>query len=267
MVRAAVGQFAPGIDKSANISQVQDLVAAAARSGADLVVLPEYSLLSVAVTDQRLLTSAEPLDGPFVRALAALSTEHRISVVAGMNEVLGDDPSRISNTLVAIEPAGAVVATYRKLHLYDAFGSLESAAVRPGAIEAPQTFTVGGATFGMQTCYDLRFPEVTRRLVDAGAEVVLLPAQWVPGPLKEDHWVTLLRARAIESTVFVAAAGQSAPAGSGRSMIIDPAGVVLASLGEQVGTVGADLERSRLEQVRADNPALRMRRFAVVPRR
>src|SRR5690606_6563376 len=118
-----------------------------------------------------------------------------------------------------------VRATYRKLHLYDAFGQRESDWVEPGRIAVPETFEVDGVRFALMTCYDLRFPEVARELVDTGAHAILVPAEWVRGPLKEHHWRTLLHARAIENTVFVAAADHPPPLGVGASMIVDPQGV------------------------------------------
>jgi predicted amidohydrolase len=124
---------------------------------------------------------------------------------------------------------------------------------------------VDGVRFGLQTCYDVRFPEVTRRIVDAGADVLALPAEWVPGPLKEDHWRTLVRARAIENTIYVAAADQCAPTGAGNSMIVDPMGVVVAALGETAGIAAADVSPERVAAVREKNPALALRRFTTVP--
>lgn len=262
MVSIAVAQFAPGLDKQENEKNIVELVRQAAQSGARLVVLPEYALFTAPSMDGSFLETAEPLSGPFVTRLSELARELSIVVVAGLNEEL-DGGGQISNTLVAIGTDGEVVAVYRKLHLYDAFGYKESDLVRPGAIEAPETFEVDGLRFGMQTCYDLRFPEVTRRIVDAGAQVLLLPAEWVPGPLKEDHWTTLLRARAIENTIYVAAADQCAPTGSGNSMIVDPMGLVLTSLGEQTAVGVARLSEERLRAVRLKNPALELRRFTV----
>lgn len=266
MVQVAVAQFAPDNDKLNNLAQIKALVAEAAGRGSRLVVLPEYAAFTVAVTDHQWVDTAETLDGPFVTALRSLAAEHRTTLVAGMNESLTDDRARISNTLVALGPDGAQLATYRKLHLYDAFGYRESDVVRAGDITEPPTFVVEGLTFGLQTCYDLRFPEVTRRLVDAGVDAVLVPAEWVPGPLKEDHWMTLVRARALENTIYLAAAGQNAPTGCGNSVIVDPMGVVLASLGERTGTTGAELSRDRVADVRAKNPALKLRRFTVAVR-
>lgn len=262
MVNIAVAQFAPGVDKQQNEKTIAELVRMAARQGARLVVLPEYAMFTAPTMDQRFLDTAESISGPFVGGLGDLAKELSVFIVAGINEAI-EGLEKISNTVVAVGPEGDVVAVYRKLHLYDAFGYKESNLVRPGQVEAPETFEVDGFCFGMQTCYDLRFPEVTRRIVDAGAQVLLLPSEWVPGPLKEDHWTTLVRARAIENTIYVAAADQCAPTGAGNSMIVDPMGLVLASLGEQTAVAVAELVEERLQAVRLQNPALELRRFNV----
>jgi predicted amidohydrolase len=264
MTQVALAQFAPGDDKSANLALVTRLVEDAVARGARLVVLPEYTMFTVPAMDRRFVESAEDLDGEFVTGLRTLAKDQDVAIVAGMNERL--DGSRISNTLVAAGPDGAIAALYRKIHLYDAFGFRESDVVQAGEITEPETFEVDGVRFGLQTCYDLRFPEVTRRLADAGAHAVLLPAEWVPGPLKEYHWSTLVRARAIENTLYVAAAGQAAPTGSGTSMLVDPMGVVVTSLGEQTGVAVGEVSPERITEVRAKNPALELRRFTVVPR-
>ncbi|AQT78865.1 hydrolase [Mycolicibacterium litorale] len=264
MVVCSVAQFAPEEDKAANLASITRLVADAKTRGSDLVVFPEYSMFTVPVMDERFVASAEPLDGPFVTAISGLAARHGMAIVCGMNEAT-DAGSHIHNTLLAVDPRGQIVATYRKLHLYDAFGYTESQLVTPGPIEQPATFLVKDLRFGMQTCYDLRFPEVTRRLIDAGVDAVLMPAEWVPGPLKEDHWTTLLRARAIENTVYLAAADQCGRAGAGNSMIVDPMGVVVAALGEEEGLATAILDPARITRVRTKNPAIHLRRFAVVP--
>ncbi|MEV4598052.1 carbon-nitrogen hydrolase family protein [Amycolatopsis sp. NPDC049253] len=265
MVLVAVAQFAPTDDKPGNLAQVTRLAGEAAGRGAEVVVLPEYSMFTVPAMDERFVASAERLDGAFATGLREVAARRGITVVAGMNEA-GPEGGRIFNTLVVAGPDGELAARYRKLHLYDAFGFRESDFVRAGDITEPATFKAAGLTFGLQTCYDLRFPEVTRRLADAGAQIVALPAEWVPGPLKEHHWTTLVKARAIENTVYVAAADQIAPMGSGSSLVVDPMGVVAASLGEAPGVAVAEISAGRVDQVRATNPALALRRFAVVPR-
>lgn len=260
----AVAQFAPGTDRDANLRAMHDLATTAAGRGASVVVFPEYSAFFEPTLGEASVRAAETLDGAFVSGLATIATDLSLFVVAGLLETT-DDPSRVHNTLVAVNPAGALVARYRKLHLYDAFGAMESDRVQAGVIEVPETFAVGGFTVGLQTCYDIRFPEVTRRLVDAGADLVLVPAEWVRGPLKEQHWRTLLTARALENTIYLAAADQAPPAGVGTSLIIDPMGVALAEVGEITDVAVGWLSADRLSAVRAVNPALALRRFGVVP--
>jgi predicted amidohydrolase len=135
----------------------------------------------------------------------------------------------------------------------------------PGDLGEPQIFDIDGVPAGLQTCYDIRFPEVSRRLVDAGAELILVPAEWVRGPLKEHHWQTLLTARAIENTVYVAAADHTPPIGVGTSLIVDPMGVALAALGETTGVAVAEVTRARVAEVRESNPSLALRRYRVEP--
>jgi predicted amidohydrolase len=261
----SVVQFAPGADAEANRSAIAAFVERAATAGARLVLFPEYSSFFVHPLGAEFVEAAEPLDGPFVSELGRLAVAHGIHIVAGLVERVAD-PARFSNTLVAVAPDGTVQATYRKQHLYDAFGASESTWVVPGPLDDPMTFDLDGFRVGMQTCYDIRFPEVTRRLVDAGADVVLVPAEWVRGPLKEQHWSTLLAARAIENTVYVAAADHTPPVGVGGSVILDPMGVALAGLGETSGLATATLSRERLDAVREANPSLALRRYRVVER-
>ncbi|PPF88189.1 hydrolase [Subtercola sp. Z020] len=260
----AVAQFAPGGDKAANLETIRGLVETAVARGAGLVVLPEYSMHFVAPLGSHTLDAAESVDGEFVTALGALAVASGIHLVAGIIEKA--DGARVHNTLVALSPEGRLVARYRKLHLYDAYGVRESEWMQHGTIAHPQTFDVAGFTVGLQTCYDIRFPEVTRWLVDAGVDLVLVPAEWVPGPTKERHWNTLLEARAIENTVFVAAADHTAPGGVGLSQIVDPTGVAVAALGSEPGVAVAFIAPTRLTEIRRVNPALELRRFGVVAR-
>ena len=265
-VAIAVAQFAPGDDTDDNLEMMSRLAGDAANRGALLVVFPEYSSYFTPTMDSTWAEHAQGLHGPFVRALAELATELGIHIVAGLVERIADEKKRVANTLVALDPHGELVAYYRKVHLYDAFGQRESEWIVPGPVETPQTFAFAGFTVGLQTCYDLRFPEVTRQLVDAGADLVLVPSEWVRGPLKEAHWRTLATARAIENTIYLAAADHTPPIGVGNSLIVDPMGVELAGLGEDVGTAVAWITPARITEVRRINPALQLRRFKVEPR-
>ncbi len=259
-----VAQFAPTADAAANLETIAQLVATASARGARVVVFPEYSSYFVDPFDASLAENAQELDGPFVRELTRIAAAHDVTVVAGLLERAGDG-RRVRNTVVAVDGDG-LRAHYRKLHLYDAFGQRESDWAEPGAPGEPQTFEVEGLRFGLMTCYDLRFPEVGRVLVDAGAEAFLVPAEWVRGPLKEQHWRTLLHARAIENTVFVAAADHPPPLGVGNSLVVDPQGVELAAVGTSTDVAVAHLDLGAVERVRRVNPALALRRFRVEPR-
>ncbi len=262
MSLVAVAQFAPGADRTANLATIRELATTAAARGATLVVAPEYSSYFTAEMGPDWLAAAEPLDGEFVTGLATIARELGIHVAAGMLQRTTED--RFSNTVVAVGPAGDVVASYRKIHLYDAFGQRESDWVVPGPITAPETFDWEGFTVGIQTCYDLRFPEVTRRLVDAGADLVVVPSEWVRGPLKEHHWRILVTARALENTIYVAAADHAPPIGAGNSMVVDPMGVELVTIGEETAVAVAAVTLDRVSSVREVNPALSLRRFGVV---
>lgn len=262
-VGVGVAQFAPVADREANLATIRRLATLAVSRGAQLVVLPEYSAFFVDPLGPELVAAGETLDGPFVQGLGSIARHLGAHLVAGMVEAV--DGERIANTLVAVDPAGSLVARYRKLHLYDAFGQTESDWIAAGEILAPETFEVGGLVVGLQTCYDLRFPEVTRWLVDAGADVVAAPAEWVRGPLKEAHWRTLVTARALENTIYLVAADQTPPIGVGASMVVDPMGVEIATLGEAEDVAVAWVSRERIDAARAKNPALALRRFRVQP--
>ncbi|MBO0854397.1 MAG: hydrolase, partial [Nocardia sp.] len=171
----AVVQFDPYTDKDANLAALRAQCLRAVDSGAKVVVAPEYSMFAVKRLDQRAVDAAEPLDGPWVSGLRALATESGAHVVAGVVESpAADDSVRIYNTLVAAGPDGEIATIYRKVHLYDAFGFRESEVVVPGPIADPATFTVDGVVLGLQTCFDLRFPEGFRRVAAAGAHVLVV---------------------------------------------------------------------------------------------
>jgi predicted amidohydrolase len=260
----AVAQFGATTQIAENLANAVTLIERAAELGADVVTLPENAMYSDPFQERLGEKYSEPLDGPFVTALQAAASRHGVHVVAGTTET--NDDARPYNTLVHIGAAGEFCGLYRKVHLYDAFGYRESDTVKPAVPEA-LVFAVNGVTIGAATCYDLRFPEIFRFIADRGADVILLPANWQTGPLKEYHWETLIRARAIENTVYVAAAGQIGPASTGLSMIIDPAGIAIANAGEQpMGIACATASTERVAQVRKVNPSLANRQFTVVPR-
>ena len=266
-VGIAVFQFAPSTDLDANLAQLAGAAATASSRGARVLVAPEYSSYFVEPFDASLAEHAQDLDGSFTRSLATIAAQYDLTIVAGLVEKGASAPhtsARVRNTAVAVDSTG-VIASYRKQHLYDAFGQTESDWIEAGELNEPETFVVDGLRFGMMTCYDLRFPEVARTLVDAGADVLVVPAEWVRGPLKEHHWQTLMIARAIENTAYVVAADHTPPVGVGRSMIVDPQGVVAASLGTEADIAVAWASHDRIHEVRRANPALALRRYRVEP--
>ncbi|MFC7790028.1 carbon-nitrogen hydrolase family protein [Microbacterium sp. MAHUQ-60] len=258
----AVCQFAPSASRESNRARVAELVAEAAARGARVVVLPEYSSFFTDPMDDSLAGNAETLDGDFVHSLQQLARAHGTAIVAGLVERA--DAGRVHNTLVAVTDAG-VQAVYRKQHLYDAFGQTESDWIEAGELDQSAVLDVDGIRFGLMTCYDLRFPEVARTLADAGADALVVPAEWVRGPLKEHHWNSLLVARAIENTAYVIAADHPAPVGVGLSQVIDPQGVVVAGVSAGEGIALASVDADLIARTREINPVLRLRRYRVVP--
>ena len=267
-MRIALCQLPVSPDASVNMSRVRAALDQAARGGAALAVFPEATMVRFG-SDLR--AAAEPLDGPFCSGLAAACASTGVAAVAGVFEPAPD--GRVYNTAVAFSGSGSLVASYRKLHLFDALGQRESDLVAPGS--APVIASLAGVPVGLQICYDIRFPELSRSLAADGAPLLTVSAAWQAGLFKEEHWVTLLRARAIENTVWIAAAGQvpdpdspptRAPTGVGRSMLIDPLGVVRADLGPSAGVVVADADIGLVETVRGTLPSLANRRDDVFGR-
>jgi predicted amidohydrolase len=252
-MRIALAQFIAGPEKEANLRRMLALTERAAAAQARLVLFPECSMLHLP-QEERPAPLAEPLEGPFVTALAGAARRHGIAVVAGVFEAAADE-ERAFNTVVAIDPSGQRLGSYRKVHLYDAFGHRESDHVVAGDGDT-LVFALEGVTFGVQTCYDVRFPELSRHLVARGAEVILLPAAWVQGLLKESHWEVLVRARAIENTAYVAAAGLTGRPFIGSSMLVDPMGVPVARAAEAEELVTGEVDPERVRAVRRTNPSL-----------
>lgn len=267
-VKVAVAQFGPGPNVADNISVIGSLVQAAAENGARLVILPEYSSVLGGRLGDWVNEYAESLQGPFVEAMADLADENNIGIVVGMLEKSDTaDDARPYNTAIAVLPGAGVVARYRKVHMYDAFDVIESDWMQSGdPAEEPQLFTIDDLTVGMQTCFDLRFPETTRRLVDSGAHMIALIAEWISGPKKAHHWAALTSARAIENTVYVAAADQIPPIAVGMSRVISPLGETLIDMGQNMGVSIATVNVQAVEDARATNPSLKLRRYSVTPR-
>jgi predicted amidohydrolase len=268
-MRVAAVQMNSGPDVSANLRRAGELVREAASLGATLAVLPEnFALMGEGEEDKRAAQERADGSGPIVGALAAWARELRIHLIGGGLPERSADPLRPYNTSVLVGPSG-VLATYRKIHLFDVdlpdgSSHRESAATTAGPPE-PCVAEVDGVKVGMTICYDLRFPELYRATERRGARVVTVPAAFTLTTGK-DHWHALLRARAIENQVFVVAAAQHGrhPRGRqtyGKSLIADPWGDVLAQCGEGEGVCVATLDFAYQDRVRAALPCLAHRRM------
>jgi predicted amidohydrolase len=255
-----------------NLAECERWVRAAAAVGAKLIVLPENFVFFG--PDVERLKIAEPLArtgserAPIQGALSGWAKALGVTIVGGGMPVTSDDPERPYNTAVAFGPDGRLLDAYDKIHLFDvdlADGTRlsESARTKPGSSSV--TVDVLGFRVGLSICYDVRFPELYRRLVDQGAEVLLVPAAFTLHTGK-DHWTTLLRARAIESQCWLVAAAQwgSHPGNRrcyGHSLVADPWGAVVAECSDRTGFALATIDREYLKSVRAGLPSLRHRRL------
>ncbi|GAA1813663.1 carbon-nitrogen hydrolase family protein [Luedemannella flava] len=264
-MRVAVCQLNSRADRAANLAVAADLLERAAAAGADLAVLPEYvDYLGPAAGEPK----PEPVDGEFAEFFSAAAARHRMWVAAGSFHEAGPDAEHTYNTSLVFDRAGGLAAAYRKIHLFDVeipgrVSYRESATVAPG--DQTVTVAVDGVEVGLSICYDLRFPELYRRLTVEGARVLLVPAAFT-AHTGRDHWEVLLRARAIESQCYVVAAGQIGDHDPGRtcfgrSMVIDPWGTVVAQVPDTVGIAVADLDMARVAEVREVVPSLANRRL------
>lgn len=264
-IRVACVQMTSRQDKAANLEHAEALVARAASTGADIVVLPEKWNLIGSADDYR--AAAEPLDGgESVQAMSTWARTLGVSLVGGSITERRDGHEKLSNTSCVFDADGELVAVYRKIHLFDVEvgGHLyrESEAEEPGT--EPVLAHIEDWPVGLSVCYDVRFPELYRILALEGAELITVPAHFTT-PTGRDHWHVLLRARAIENQLYVAAAGQvgetleGKPA-YGRSLIADPWGTVLAQAPDEETVIVAELDRPRLREIRTKLPALANRR-------
>lgn len=262
----AMAQVVGGPDIDVNLDAIARLVAEAAAAGAKLVAFPEAVMFDYTVSAEKMAAVARSDAKRFKARLRELAMKHDIAVVAGIYDE--GEGHLATNSLVAWDGQGAELGRYEKLHLYDAFGYCESdknqkAPLQPDFGELT-LFDLGGLRFGLMNCYDTRFPELARLLAERGADVIVVSSGWCSGPLKEFHWQTLLQARAIENTCFVAASCQPPPLSVGHTMIIDPSGLPISMVPSAEGLAIARVSRARLHAVREILPLLKHRRYAIV---
>ncbi|NEN74747.1 carbon-nitrogen hydrolase family protein [Pelistega sp. NLN82] len=266
VLRVAVGQFPASNDIETNKQYIQQLVEQSAAQSVELLVLPEAAMCSFASDLPVLQTLAYQHTPAFIQFIQTLAKQYQLFIVVGVisPSEYSDEP-RVQNQLVVINPQGEIIVRYNKIHVYDAFKFKESDKVKPADIKVDGSmlgvFKIKDFTIGLINCYDLRFPELARALIDKGVNVLSVSANWIAGSAKEMHWETLLKARAIENTAYVLASGQTPTKGIGNSMIIDPMGMILAGCGTEIGVQVQTLSLERLNTVRTLLPCLVNRRL------
>lgn len=259
-MRLAVYQFASTLDVADNLTVLESAIRSAKKRGADIVIFPESAACMSPPSEGDFARDHEPLDGPFVSRLREIVEQEGIDIVFGM--FLTTDSGLPQNVGIYINSQGIVEIVQPKIHLLDAFSIRESDSVAPGELSLPKTVRWKNAKIGIQVCYDLRFPEVSRRLIDQGANVVIVPSCWVIGPGKEAQLKSLAHARAIENSCFVVVSNQVPPNGTGYSFIVDPSGISIATMNASEGLLLVDLDIDDVTRVRSLNPGVFHRRFS-----
>jgi nitrilase len=270
-IRVAAVQMCSVPDRTVNLKSADRFITEAASDGARIVSLPEnFSFLGS--QEQKAGHGESPSDSRTLGYLQEQALRHRIFLIGGSIPILTSDPTRVSNSCFAVGPGGEILARYDKLHLFDvaideANTFRESEHVEPG--HAVVTLEAAGLTLGLTICFDLRFPELYRRLAGAGSDVVFVPSAFTV-PTGKAHWEVLLRARAIENQCYVVAPAQmgehiSGRTSYGKSMIVDPWGAVLAVAPDRPGIICADIDTEVIEDVRDRLPALARRRNDLFP--
>ncbi|GHO83689.1 carbon-nitrogen hydrolase family protein [Dictyobacter formicarum] len=262
VTRIAVAQLSSQVDPAQNLVRASAAIRQASNAGAQLIIFPEIfmALLTKENFNAAYAHSvSQSLDGAYVSGLRQAATEAGIWVISGMLETAHKVANRTYNTTVVIDNYGSLVSFYRKTHLYDAFGFRESEVFAAGE----QLFTPLETPFGRMglfVCYELRFPEIARYQAEQGVDFFVMPSAWVMGALKETHWQHLVAARAIENTAYMFSCDQVGNNYLGRSLLIDPLGVVLAEGNEGECMLYSDMDPQRLDVARQTLPALTHRR-------
>lgn len=255
MFRVTLAQIATGPDKEENLKKVLRVLNEQSQ-GSDLVLFPEYTMAYGKPFNREFVKKvAEPLEGEFVKAVRKTAEEIEVNVAINIEEL---EQNKVFNSTVVIGADGEIKAVYRKIHLFDAFKYRESSIFSSG--DSIVLVEVNGVNVGFEICYDIRFPELARILALNGAKVIAVSAGWYKGILKEEQWLTLLKARAHENGVYVLACCHAGEDFIGRSLAIDPLGYVMLDLGPGERVLTVELDISRVDAVRKVIPAIYQRR-------
>lgn len=260
----AAAQLRASAHPDENLAKAQSALRRAATRGAQLVIFPEVFMAWLSPGNFKATAArsvSQSLNGPFVHGLQQEARQQGVWVIAGMLET-AESADKTYNTTVVIDDQGQLVASYRKTHMYDAFGHRESDVFA----SADKLFTPIETPFGRMglfVCYELRIPEIARTQAVQDVDFFVVPTAWVNGPLKEVHWRNLVIARAIENTAYMLTCGQCGNQYMGRSLLVDPMGVVVAEGSEEESLLYAEIDQERIARVREQLPSLQHRRPAL----
>ena len=260
MPKVAVVQMRAETDKKTNLKKILRYISQAASKGAVLCTFPEFMMCYTPSSQsaKELANIAEKIDGEFVSSISEAAKQNSIQVIGTLYEK-SPKPNRVYDTSFLVDKNGKVISRYRKIHLYDALGFKESVKLYPGSsITKPVKTSVG--KMGMMICYDLRFPEMSRILASSGSEVLVVPSAWVKGKMKEEHWLTINKTRAIENGCYVISPDQVGNIYCGRSVVIDPYGKIILDMKKREGIGFVDISLDEVRQVRQRLPLLQNRR-------
>ena len=259
-MKVALVQFKASVNKEENLKKIISYISKASSKKALLCAFPEFMMFYTksSQTSKELASLSETINGNFISSISKAAKENRIEVVGSFYEKSKKN-NRVYDTSFVINNSGKVISTYRKIHLYDALGFKESDKMIPGSkITKPIGTSIG--KIGMMICYDLRFPEMSRALAIAGSEVLIVPSAWVKGPMKEEHWITINKTRAIENGCYVIAPDQVGNIYCGRSLVVDPYGKVLVDMKKKQGIIFVDIDLKKVKEIRKVLPLLKNRR-------
>ncbi|MDH3823369.1 MAG: carbon-nitrogen hydrolase family protein [Nitrosopumilus sp.] len=264
-MKAAVVQFKASTNKEDNLKKIISYISKAASKNATLCAFPEFMMFytNSSQTPKQLADLSETINGNFVSTIAKAAKENHIQVVGSFYEK-SRKKDRVYDTCFVIDKSGKVISTYRKIHLYDALGFRESDKMVSGSkIAKPVKTSLG--KIGMMICYDLRFPEISRSLAAAGSEILIAPSAWVKGNMKEEHWITINKTRAIENGCYVIAPDQVGNIYCGRSLVVDPYGKILLDMKKKQGIGFVNIDLNKVKQIRKILPLLKNRRTDIYP--
>ena len=260
MPKIAVVQFKASTNKDQNLKTILNFIKKAAKQGADLCAFPEFMMFftTSSQSPQELASLSETVNGSFVKTIAKSAKENKIQVIGTFYEK-SSKKNRVYDTAFFINKSGKLLSKYRKIHLYDALGFRESDKLIAGSkIVRPIKSTLG--ILGMQICYDLRFPEMSRKLALSGSEILVAPSAWVKGKMKEEHWITINKTRAIENGCFFIAPDQVGNIYCGRSIVVNPFGKILLDMKKRQGIGIVNITLDELKKTRKSLPLLKNRR-------